>query len=68
MLAVLKQRAAEEGIHRFSAVMSPANEASHRMMQRMGRVLRDEYVDGTREIEVDLDAEPAERPARLEPA
>jgi RimJ/RimL family protein N-acetyltransferase len=62
MLAVLKQRALDEGIHRFSAVMSPENEASHRMIQRLGRVLRDEYVDGTREIEVDLDGEPAPRP------
>jgi RimJ/RimL family protein N-acetyltransferase len=61
MLAVLKQRALEEGIHRFSAVMSPENEASHRMIMRLGHVLRDEYVDGTREIEVDLDGEPAPR-------
>jgi RimJ/RimL family protein N-acetyltransferase len=66
MLAVLKERALEEGIHRFSAVMSPENEASHRMIQRLGRVLRDEYVDGTREIEVDLDGEPVDRPPRPE--
>lgn len=66
MLAVLKERALEEGIHRFSAVMSPENEASHRMIQRLGRVLKDEYVDGTREIEVDLDGEPLDRPPRPE--
>ena len=54
MLAVLKELALAEGIRRFSAVMSPENEASHRMMLRLGRVVRDTYVDGVREIEVDL--------------
>lgn len=55
MLTVLKERALAEGIHRFSAVMSPENEASHRMMLRIGPVLRDVYVDGIREVEVSLD-------------
>jgi hypothetical protein len=28
------------------------------MIRRLGHVLRDEYVDGTREVEVDLDRDP----------
>ena len=59
MLAVLKDLALREGIRRFSAVMSPENEASHRMMLRVGRVMRDTYVDGVREVEVDLTATPS---------
>ena len=55
MLTVLKQRALAGGIHRFSAVMSPENEASHRMILRLGPVIRDVYVDGVRELEVSLD-------------
>ena len=54
MLQVLKARALELGVTHFSAVMSPENEASHRMMQRVGRVVRDEYTDGVREMDVDL--------------
>jgi RimJ/RimL family protein N-acetyltransferase len=43
-------RAREEGVHRFSAAMSPENEPSHRLMQRVGAVLRDIVRDGAREI------------------
>jgi acetyltransferase len=54
MMVALRRRAREEGVARFTAVMSPENEASHRMMRSAGEVLRDEYVDGLREIEVDI--------------
>jgi RimJ/RimL family protein N-acetyltransferase len=54
MMLALVNRAHEVGITRFSAVMAPDNEASHRMMLRAGRVIRDEYADGLREVEVEL--------------
>jgi len=52
LMRALVLRAREEGITRFSAVMDPSNEASHRMMLRVGPVLRDVVHDGTREVEV----------------
>ena len=55
MMLALARRAHDEGIRRFSAVISPSNEASVRMLQRAGTVVRDEYADGLREIEVELD-------------
>jgi len=56
MMLALVNRAHEVGITRFSAIMAPDNEASHRMMLRAGQVIRDEYADGLREIEVELHA------------
>ena len=52
LMRALVLRARDEGITRFSAVMDPSNEASHRMMLRVGPVLRDVVHDGTREVEV----------------
>jgi RimJ/RimL family protein N-acetyltransferase len=55
MLQVLRQRALQEGLRRFSAVMSPENEASHRMMRRVGHVLHDRLEGGVRDMVVELD-------------
>ena len=53
-------RAREEGLRRFSAAMSPENEPSHRLMRRVGRVLRDVVRDGEREIVVEIPDDPTE--------
>lgn len=66
MMLALARRAHDEGIRRFSAVISPSNEASVRMLQRAGTVIRDEYADGLREIEVELDP-PVEIPDGVPP-
>lgn len=66
MMLALVRRAHEEGIRRFSAIIAPENEASHRMMLRAGPLLRDEYVDGVREVEVEL-APPVEIPEGVPP-
>jgi len=66
MMLALVRRAHEEGIRRFSAVISPENEPSHRMMLRAGPLIRDEYVDGVREVEVELDP-PVEIPDGVPP-
>lgn len=55
MLQALVLRAHQEGVRRFSAVMAPDNAASHRMIARLGTVLRDEITDGVREMLVELD-------------
>jgi L-amino acid N-acyltransferase YncA len=60
IMDVLAERAREEGVRRFTAVMSGENEPSHRMMMRAGRVVRDELSEGTREIDVEL---PGQGPA-----
>ena len=46
-------------MRRFSAAMSPDNEPSHRLMQRVGPVLRDVVTDGEREIVVEIPDEDA---------
>jgi len=66
MMLALARRAHDEGIRRFSAVISPENEASHRMMLSAGTVIRDEYADGLREVEVEL-GEPVEIPEGVPP-
>jgi len=55
MMRALAARAREEGVERFSAVMAPDNEPSHRMMLGSGMALQDHFVDGLREIEIALD-------------
>ena len=54
LMSVLADRAREEGVRRFTAVMSGENEPSHRMMMRVGRVVRDVLSEGVREIDVEL--------------
>lgn len=56
IMRALVLRAREEGVRRFSAVMSPDNEPSHRLMSRAGTVLRDTIRDAEREILVRIDA------------
>ena len=55
MMQALVLRAHDEGVDRFSAVMSPENTASYRMVARVGDVVRDEISGGVREVEVDID-------------
>ena len=52
LMRALVLRAREEGLRRFSAAMSPDNEPSHRLMRRVGPVLRDVVSDGEREVVV----------------
>ena len=59
LMRALVLRAREEGMRRFSAAMSPDNEPSHRLMQRVGPVLRDVVTDGEREIVVEIPDEDA---------
>jgi RimJ/RimL family protein N-acetyltransferase len=66
MMLALARRAHDEGIRRFSAVIAPENEASHRMMLAAGTVIRDEYADGLREVEVEL-REPVQIPDGVPP-
>ncbi len=54
LMSVLADRAREEGVRCFTAVMSGENEPSHRMMMRVGRVVRDVLSEGVREIDVEL--------------
>jgi RimJ/RimL family protein N-acetyltransferase len=54
LMRALLLRAREEGLRRFSAAMSPDNEPSHRLMRRVGPVLRDVVTDGEREIVVEI--------------
>lgn len=54
MIQALARRAREEGVTTFAAAMLTSNEASHRMMRSVGRVIRDEIVAGLREVEVDI--------------
>ena len=60
LMKALVLRAREEGLRRFSAAMSPENEPSHRLMRRVGRVLRDVVRDGEREIVVEIPDDPTE--------
>ena len=60
LMRALVLRAREEGVHRFSASMSPDNEPSHRLMRRVGPVLRDVVQDGEREMVVVVPEEPAD--------
>jgi RimJ/RimL family protein N-acetyltransferase len=60
LMRALVLRAREEGVHRFSAAMSPDNEPSHRLMRRVGPVLRDVVQDGEREMVVAVPDEPAD--------
>jgi len=54
LMKALVLRAREEGLRRFSAAMSPENEPSHRLMRRVGTVLRDVVRDGEREVVVEI--------------
>ena len=63
MMRALVLRAREEGVHRFSAVMAPDNEPSHRLMLRAGTVLRDTIRDAEREVLVRIDDEVPASPA-----
>jgi RimJ/RimL family protein N-acetyltransferase len=54
LMRALVLRAREEGLRRFSAAMSPDNEPSHRLMRRVGPVLRDVVTDGEREVVVEI--------------
>ena len=54
LMAALVLRAREEGLRRFSAAMSPDNEPSHRLMRRVGPVLRDVVSGGEREVVVEI--------------
>jgi RimJ/RimL family protein N-acetyltransferase len=54
LMRALVLRAHEEGLRRFSAAMSPDNEPSHRLMRRVGPVLRDVVTDGEREVVVEI--------------
>ena len=60
LMRALVLRAREEGVRRFSAAMSPDNEPSHRLMRRVGPVLRDVVQDGEREMVVVVPEEPAD--------
>jgi len=60
LMRALVLRAREEGVQRFSAAMSPDNEPSHRLMRRVGPVLRDVVQDGEREMVVVVPEEPAD--------
>lgn len=59
LMRALVLRAREEGLRRFSAAMSPDNEPSHRLMRRVGPVLRDVVTDGEREVVVEIPDEDA---------
>lgn len=52
LMTALAERARAEGVRVFTATMTADNVASHRMMLRSGRVLRDVVEDDLREIEV----------------
>ncbi len=54
LMRALVLRAREEGLCRLSAAMSPDNEPSHRLMRRVGPVLRDVVTDGEREVVVEI--------------
>jgi len=60
LMRALVLRAREEGVQRFSAAMSPDNEPSHRLMRRVGPVLRDVVQDREREMVVVVPEEPAD--------
>ena len=60
LMRALVLRAREEGLRRFSAAMSPENEPSHRLMRRVGRVLRDVVRDGEREVVVEIPDDPSQ--------
>ncbi len=64
LMRALVLRAREEGLRRFSAAMSPDNEPSHRLMRRVGPVLRDIVTDGEREIVVEIPGPDAPTPLR----
>lgn len=54
LMRALVQRAREEGVRRFSAVMAAENEAAHRLMRRVGPVLADTIEEGQRDLLVEV--------------